>query len=209
MPEGQIGLFRQLDGSMDRAGWIPHKLYLEHFSGLPTGGKGNERAGKIAQMETVIKIISSAIGRFPDFHKVCSILRGDHAERAVLQQEIGVIGSGHFKTVGIENGNIGIKQRTGQSNGFNFQRNSLPFGCVEFKIVHILAFNQPVNGPVEGNFLSFLKRGVRFFFVKIWIGSDPECFHRADTRFRAQSHFMLAQTGGLGNTEFYTYRLFP
>ena len=105
-----------------------------------------KRAGKAADMKTVLKVACSTVGGVANFYPVYTIPGSDYAQGAVLKKEFAVVRGGNFKTLIVKNSNVGIKKWSRQTDCLNLYADSLALGCIDFVKVHILAEGHSVDG---------------------------------------------------------------
>ncbi len=96
-------------------------------------------------MQTVPVIARSSVRRIANLDPVYSVLRGDYAQGAVLQKQFAVVGGGELEALVVKKSDVWIEERSGQTNGFDLDADSLPFGSIDFEVVDVFVEDQAVD----------------------------------------------------------------
>ena len=146
-------------------------------------------------MHPILASTVAAVRTLADLHDVGAIGRCYDRQTTILFEERCVVGTGKFKTLGVENRDIRIEERRGEPHPFNLDADALAFLGIHCEVVDVLIGHDTGNRNIKRDLLRGDKFVVRLLLFDDGQRADPEGHHVADAGGGAHAEDVLAEPG--------------
>ena len=187
-------LGRQLELLLERPGSVAQESHLDLLPHLSAGRINGCRTREDAHVEAISATAVTAISGLTNLDDVTTVGGSHGRDHRILEDQRRVISAGQLESLGVKDGDIGIKQRRCQPHPFDLGGDPLALLGLDDVIVDVLAVHHSGDSDVQRNRLRCRKIAVGFLLGGRSKGTDPEGLVFTDTTGCPHLGHMLPQS---------------